>query len=369
MMKTRIVMTAALAAALAGAGARAQEGSSFDAAAEAAAAMTEAKAKQKVYHILPYCKTLEGGAAEVRRPGSEEWEPIVEGKFYALGTEFRTVGAVGKFVISLGKDVSVVVTGEGSFSMLPQPLGTRSRTVVLRGGEIVVSAPRTFPDGLLFVSAPGFMTSNNKGDVRYTYSPAPDGDGDVAVVRCLNGEATLSGSNFVIKAMRPAGEIKIRTSHDLLFTGLYGINGDNDVELDQGRVVVKDMTTGEGHEEEKTLLWKLSPKSVVRIHRAVPAVGKRRAVSVMTFDKDGDLRNRCVFAEHAVEVNSGEIGPVSQKEREELERRAAEATAAANDTVTVDIPADDQPAGGVSRPAPAQSPDAGDGFDDMMGLD
>ena len=140
MMKTRIVMTAALAAALAGAGARAQEGSSFDAAAEAAAAMTEAKAKQKVYHILPYCKTLEGGAAEVRRPGSEEWEPIVEGKFYALGTEFRTVGAVGKFVISLGKDVSVVVTGEGSFSLLPPPLGPRSRTVVLRGGEIVGGA-------------------------------------------------------------------------------------------------------------------------------------------------------------------------------------------------------------------------------------
>ena len=44
----------------------------------------------------------------------------------------------------------------------------------------------------------------------------------------------------------------------------------------------------------------------------------------MTFDSKGELRNRCAFAENMFEVNSGEIGPTTRKEREELAKKAAQ---------------------------------------------
>ena len=50
------------------------------------------------------------------------------------------------------------------------------------------------------------------------------------------------------------------------------------------------------------------------------------AVTVMTFDAAGELRNRCAFTEGRVEVNSGELGPTSKKDREDLAKRAANVT-------------------------------------------
>ena len=126
--------------------------------------------------------------------------------------------------------------------------------------------------------------------------------------------------------MKAAQEVEIRASQDLLFTGLYGKRGDYIVRLDQGRVQVKDYETGKINIEDKVLDWKLSPQTAVRIHRAVPALGERMSVTVMTFDAAGELKNRCAFAEKLVEVNSGELGPTSKKDREELAKKAAEAT-------------------------------------------
>ena len=125
--------------------------------------------------------------------------------------------------------------------------------------------------------------------------------------------------------MRAADEIRVRTSADLLFTGLYGQSGDCNVKLDQGRILVRDFETGENKEEDKFLDWKLSPQTAVRIHRALPAIGERMSVTVMTFDAAGELRNRCAFAEKLMEVNSGELGPVLNKDSADLAKRAAEA--------------------------------------------
>ena len=344
-MKDRLVIIAAFAfAALQVAGVRAQEADDGAAAAPAAPTMSG----QKPFHTLPYCRTAKDGRAEVLRPGSQEWESVKEGRYYALGTAFRTIGAGTELVVSLGKDVTVEINGEASFSTRAQPLDERSRTICLMSGTILVKAPRNFPDGLLVVSAPGFMTTNGRGDIRYTYSQASDGDGDVATVSSVTGEAVLSGRNFTIPVLKAASEVRIRTSRDVLFTGLYGVKGDNDVKLDQGRTIVRDMTTGENVEKEEPLVWKLFPKTAVRIHRSVPAVGDKWAVSVMTFDQVGELVNRCVFVENTVEVNSGEIGPIARKIREDLEKKAADA---AGTTVDIDVAPEGE--GGASAPAAA----------------
>jgi hypothetical protein len=60
------------------------------------------------------------------------------------------------------------------------------------------------------------------------------------------------------------------------------------------------------------------------------------AVTVMTFDAAGNLKNRCAFAENRFEVNSGELAPHDKNSQAELEKKAAEAT---SDTGTVETEA------------------------------
>jgi hypothetical protein len=125
----------------------------------------------------------------------------------------------------------------------------------------------------------------------------------------------------------------LQTSQDALFTGIYGTRGDYICKLDQGLVKIHDVETGESHTEQKFLEWKISPQTAVRIQRAVPEVGENMAVTIMTFDATGNLKNRCAFAENRFEVNSGELAPHDKSSQAELEKKAAEVT---SDTGTVE---------------------------------
>ena len=286
------------------------------------------KPKEKHFYILPFCRKLDGHA-QVLTPGTNDWADIKEGKFYPLGTTYRTVGADTELCIKFGKDIEVLVKGEASFGTRAQALSEKSRTVMLDSGTIDVKIPRSFPSSneLFVVTAPGFKATNLAGESLYRYTKTADGD--KATVRCVTGTMSLSGRHFDIPSMRTANELKILSAEDYLFTGLYGSRGDIPVVLDQGQILVMDYGTGESHIEDKTLEWRLSPQTAVRIHRAVPTIGDRMSVTIMTFDAAGDLKNRCAFAERTYQVNSGELGPTSSKERAEIAKRAAEAAEAA----------------------------------------
>ncbi|MBQ6137347.1 MAG: hypothetical protein IJI73_08260 [Kiritimatiellae bacterium] len=295
------------------------------------------KTPERLFHVLPYCRMLEG-KGEVYRPGASEWAPIEEGKYYPLGTLYRTKGSDSRLRIMFGNEAEVDIEGEASFGTRALPLAEKRRVITLVGGTITVKLPRNLPEGMFVVSAPGFKVVNPAGDSRYTYSKT--GDGDEARIRCVTGSLTVEGRHFKVLSMRAANEIRITTSQDMLFTGLYGSRGDVVTRLDQGRVLVKDFETGENKIEDKVLDWKLSPLTAVRIHRAMPALGEKMAVTVMTFEASGELKNRCAFTEKTVEVNSGELGPTSKKDRENLEKQAAEAT----ETVAAEAPAEESPA-------------------------
>ena len=158
------------------------------------------------------------------------------------------------------------------------------------------------------------------------------------------GSLSIEGLHFKILSMRAANEVSIQTSQDALFTGIYGTRGDYICKLDQGTVKIRDVETGESHTEQKFLEWKVSPQTAVRIQRAVPEIGENMAVTIMTFDAAGNLKNRCAFAENRFEVNSGELAPNDKNSQSELEKKAAEATAetAAVETEAVDaVPEDD----------------------------
>jgi len=132
--------------------------------------------------------------------------------------------------------------------------------------------------------------------------------------------------------------------------------------LDQGLKQVKNFATGEITVENKPLEWKLSPRTAVRIHRALPSIGERMSVTVMTFDASGALKNRCAFAEGREDVNTGELAPSLKSDREAIAKRDA-----ASDTVDQEaVPEGDEEDGdsGESGEAAAPAAASGDeGFD------
>ena len=306
----------------------------------------------KLFYLLPYCRELDG-KGEVRMPGASEWKAVEEGKYYPLGSEYRCIGASSKMTIRFGPDSDVTVLGASSFSTRIHPIREFKRAINLLGGTILVSLPNNLPADTFTVNAPGFSVYNPAGRSRYTYKTMDDGEGDEALVRCVTQTMSIKGRHFDITGMKAANELRIRTSKDNLFTALYGKSGDIAVKLDQGRIFVKDFATGKVNQEDKFLDWRLSPETVVRIHRALPAIGERMSVTVMTFDSHGELKNRCAFAEGLAEVNSGELGPTSKKDMEELEKRAASLT----DTIDADANAGaattEEPSADAASPAPA----------------
>ncbi len=341
--------------------------------------------KDKHFYILPFCRRLDiesapdrpVGKAEVLTPMAKEWSPIKEGKFYPLGSTYRTSGPDTKLRMQLGPYIEVVISGEAQFGTRAQALTEKSRTVVLGYGTIDIKLPLNLPEGLFVVAAPSFKAVNLSGESRYTHKRPEDlgkrakrrhvgdGDGEDWIVRCVTGSLAIEGRHFRIPSMKAAQEVEIRASQDLLFTGLYGKRGDFIVNLDQGRVQVKDYETGKINIEDKVLDWKLSPLTAVRIHRAVPALGERMSVTVMTFDASGELKNRCAFAEKLVEVNSGELGPTSKKDRAELAKKAAEATE------NVSVEGEAEPSAETAAPTEekAENAGAGDAAADSDNLD
>jgi len=275
---------------------------------------------EKPYHMLPLCRIVEGGA-EVLRPGATAWEQIEEGRFYPFGCTYRTTAAASRLTIQFGRASEVSMEGVASFATRQQPVGQKDRTIILKGGKINVKLSRNLKPGLFTVTAPGFAVVNMTGESEYDYEGT--GDGDVATVRCVTGSFSVNGRHFRIPSLQAANEFKIRTSQDLLFTGLYGVSGNFVVNLDQGILVTHDIETSTDKQEDRKLDWRLTPRTAVRIHRAKPAIGERMSVTVMTFDETGAVVNRCAFAEGMVELNTGEQGEKALAAKKESAERAA----------------------------------------------
>ena len=309
----------------------------------------------RTFHLLPLCRKLEG-LGQVLRPGEKEWQLLEEGKFYPLGCSFRSVGTDSRLTIALGRDCEVEMTGGNSFGTLAQGLAEKTRTVVLEPGTVTVKLPKNMPEGRLIVSAPGFKVCNPAGTVRYEY--VKTGDGDEVSVRCVTGSLKIEGRHFTIDAMHAANEVKIRHSQDLLFTALYGIAGDYMVRLDQGLVATHDFENDKAVIGPKELAWKLSPRTAIRIQRAVPAIGERMSVTVMTFDAGGELKNRCSFCEGRYELSTGEEGPVAEADKEALAKKASEAAGAVETVEAVPEDESDETGEGESS--------AGDSADDEL---
>lgn len=335
---------------------------------------------KRLFTPLPFCSLLEG-VGEVKKPGGA-WESVSEGKFYPLGSMFRTTDKSSRMVIQFGGTFAGAIDpaakesdapkveiryGAACFGTIPQPIGSTKREISLQSGIITVKMPGNMPEGSFSISAPGFTAVNPKGESRYYYEKTADGE--VAVVRCVTRSLSVKGRHFEFPELKAANEFKIRTSQDQLFTGLYGKSGDCAVRLDQGqKKVIKDFRTGESEIVSKPLVWKLTPKTAVRIYRAKPDLAKDMSVTVMTFNANGTMCNRCAFTENRPEINTGELVLAPAKADNQAKRVAEEA--AATETVDVDVE-DDDGAGEDAGDSGAGDSGTGDsgGGDEMDDMD
>ena len=332
-MKTSLI-TAAFAASLAVFQALAQEDAQQEEAGqesqgtEAAAKPAEAEGESKTvgtapsFTTLPFCRLVEP-PVEVKKPGGE-WMPAEEGRFYPLGTSYRTHQG-GKLILSFGRTSTATIEGESSFGTRQQGLGDATRTLILSYGVVVLNLADNLPEGAFFVAAPGFTVRNPAGESRYSYGTTPNGDR--ATVRCVTGSLGLSGRHFDIASMRAADEIVITSEHDYLATILEGTSGDYVVRLDQGIRATMEVDDAGAMKEVVSrdfLDWHLSTRTKVVINRAVPAIGERMGVHTMAFDAAGELQSDRIFCENRAEINSGEL-VVKATSGEEMAKRAAEA--------------------------------------------
>ncbi len=317
----------ALAACAVVAPARAQDADAPAAALEAAAAdgLPSVPQEVKPFTALVRCARAKG-VVLVLKPGASDWAAAEEGRYYPLGTSFRTAPeqdqpASAEF--AFGPMSYVRLTGAAEVATKAIAIGDPARTVVLKSGRVMVNVPRTLKEGLFFVAAPYFTCSNLAGESLFDYKPL--GDGDEVVVRCVTGSLALEGRHYKIPRMVAANQVRIRSTGDDLYSWLRGERGDSKVFLDQGLMTEKNFETGEEKDVQKTYEFSLSPRCAVKIFRRRSPVGGNMLVSMMATDATGVIKTRCAYAEGRSNVNSGElvITPVVATNAEKEKAKAA----------------------------------------------
>ena len=298
-----------------------------------ATVMIPKPAREKWFFTLPLCRRVDGGG-EVRRPNASTWEAIEEGNFYPLGSSYRAAKG-GTVVVAFGKECAATISDGASFATRLQGLDTPMRTLILTGGEVSLSLSGNLPQGLFQITTPAFTVINPAGDSKYDYRARPDGF--EADIRCTTGSLEVEGRHFKIPLMNAADALTIRSEHDNLETFLYGRSGDFITKLDRG-LILRDAIQDDGSikrvTEASSLDWMMSVATRVRISRALPAIGSRMSVTMMTFDSAGEMKNNFAFSEGRAEVNTGELIARPKGDREDIAKRAAEVTneAAAEET-------------------------------------
>ena len=306
-----------------------------------------AKPTAKYFHALVRL-TRADAEVLVKLPRQQAFAPAVEGKFYPNGSTFRvTNGAEFEF----GEESLLKVKGEAEFATRETAFGAQPRTVVLTCGVITVSLPRTLPTGLFSVAYPNFTAKDMAGES--THELVPSGDGNEAVVHVITGMLALEGAHYTIARMSAADRVRIRTTGDALFSSLRGEAGDYKVTLDQGETTYRDPISGVVSNQIRRLDFSLTPQCAIKIFRKRSQVGGRMAVSVMTFDPAGEMRNRFTFAEGAASVNFGEevvrIQDISFKTKSDKK-----------DAAKKDAKGDSKAAGESAEASNAEEPAAGE---------
>ena len=299
------------------------------------------KADTKYFHPLIRCKQvqmLKPDAVQVLKPRSDVAVPAEEGRYYPLGSTITVTGDVAAPVVfEFGDKAFLRVSPNTEFATKEIKIGEPVRTLVLKKGRVEVVLPLQLKEGLFKVVTPGdektpsnLVFENLAGESRFDYSS--DASGEEVVARCVTGTMGIVGKHFKLPRLVAANQVRISTTGANLFTSIYGESGDCKTILDQGILAERNFETGDVVEKVKELEFVLSPQCSIKIFRARSKLSGRMAVSMMTFDSAGVMKNRVAFAEGLSNVNSDKL-VVSTQDAD----KAAAKNKADEETETVEV--------------------------------
>lgn len=296
------------------------------------------KVAAKYFYPLLRCAQATG-SVQILRPRTEEWIDAQVGRYYPLGSAVRVSGdgkVAPEAAFEFGEKAVLKVNGNAEFATQEIKIGERVRTLLLKKGRVDLALPLQLKAGLFRVIAPNFTCENLAGESWFDYTAGDDGD--EAVVRCVTGSLALVGKHYKFPRLVAANQLRVVTTGANLFTALLGESGDCKAQLDQGILAERNFETGETVEQAKTLDFALSPQCAIKIFRAKSASGGT-AVSMMTFNSAGEMKNRTAFTEGRANVNSGEL-VISTKAAEA--DKAAQKARVDEETEAVEIKADEE---------------------------
>jgi hypothetical protein len=218
------------------------------------------------------------GDCQIRKPGANTFEPVMNGKAYPFGTSVRT-GKNGEAFILLSPDDSLRMSSSCELSV-SEPEGApagSNRIVRLAEGKLDVSVRDGLADQALVVettvAACDSFVGRSTVELRKTRKPAKDKLDLRLLVHTDNGAIRISGPQFAVPKMKSGSTVRIESSTDRSMTRIINESNDYPVNIDNGTdtPVVMDTTT----------------HSTIRICREQAPVGGKLVVSVLEIAPDG----------------------------------------------------------------------------------
>jgi len=236
-------------------------------------------------------------SCQVKTPGSDDFDSVINGKAYPFGTIVRTEKG-GEATVLLSAEDTVRMSAKTELTVSDvegAPANTR-RMIRLAKGRVDLSVRDVLPDNAVTLETAVASCNDFTGHCSAELSKIRKSSRDKLdlslVVHADNGAVRVFGPQFSIPKMKAGSTVRIESSSDRSITRIvneaneYKVNIDNDTDTP---VASLDMNV----------------RSMIRISREHAAVGGKLAVSVLATAPDGSGKESISFVpgEPALTVN------------------------------------------------------------------
>ncbi|MDA3926721.1 MAG: hypothetical protein PF904_18705 [Kiritimatiellae bacterium] len=239
------------------------------------------------------------GICEVNNPDLGEFKQAKHNKAYPMGSIFRT-GANSKCILIFSAADSAIVTANSELMVTACKKTCQSLTLKLITGEIQTTLRDNLSDGSFSVNTPNCDIINISG--RGSYTLGTEEGNEILKASTITGTARVEGPHYTIPALQAANKVNITTDPNRSFSRLTSVSGDFAIELSNGT--------------EEPIIYKMSPKALVKIWRESAPVGGRTIVSTLVVSPTGMARHRFAYAEGRKVLKTGEL--VKQESDQDL---------------------------------------------------
>ena len=223
---------------------------------------------------------------QVKKAGSEDFEPVVKGKAYSFGSIVRTDG--GEATIFLSSEDTVQLSSQAELTV-GEPDGAPANTkriLWLTHGKVELSVREILPDPAVRLETPVASCDSFAKKVTVELSKIRKDSKEKLdqrlIVHTDNGEVRVLGAQFVIPKLKPASTVRIEASTERNITRIIDEVNDFKVDIDNGT-------------DTPLASLDTNVRGTVRISREHAAVGGKLVVSVLAPAPDGTGKENFSF--------------------------------------------------------------------------